>query len=235
MAYIRAAFTDIPFSARIWDILMAQQGPLRPNDKDRVDSWPVIVPYFETRYKMTDVVIKERGITQVLELAAGMSPRGLIWSMNEDNGNYVELDLPGNSALKANVLKQIVDAKATWPSNLILEQGTASDEKDFDRACQHFNCMPVAVTCEGLLRYISWPDKVAIARNVARLLAKNGGIWITPDIELLCDVNASPIMSDRYASWAKERGFDVRPFLFKDLSHAYGFFEELGFKVEMRV
>ena len=48
---------------------------------------------FEARYKTTDQIIARYHITQVLELATGLSPRGL--AMTEDlNVVHVATDLP---------------------------------------------------------------------------------------------------------------------------------------------
>lgn len=235
IAYVRT-FTDIPFSKEIFEAMERLTGPLDPAQKARLMSYPPILPYFESRYKMTDQVIRENGFEQILELAGGLSPRGIIMLRDDHDRSacYVELDLPDKADLKAKVLEAIHEPPTLVFPSVILEKGNVADETDFERACRHFDGRSVAVICEGLLRYMSWPDKHALASNVARLLQRSGGVWVTPDIELLDQVNSSPVVSKRYDEWAKIMGADIRPFLFKDLDHAFVFFEDHGFKVECR-
>src|ERR1700761_7307877 len=87
----RRTFTDIPFSKEIWEILQARLSP-EEKKKQEMLNYPHITPLFEARYLLTDQILKKSGITQVLELAAGMSPRGMIKST--EGMTYVEFDYP---------------------------------------------------------------------------------------------------------------------------------------------
>ena len=87
-------------------------------------------------------------MSQVLEIAAGFSSRGLVFA-GQPNTRYVELDLPDLTELKT----QIVGDIAHIPDNLHILGGNALRLSDFDEASRYFDGnKPVAVVNEGLLR-----------------------------------------------------------------------------------
>ena len=57
-------FTDIPYEKEIYDWLSK-------NCKDEVKLNKSLAPEIEARYKLTDKLMKQLNISQVLELAAG--------------------------------------------------------------------------------------------------------------------------------------------------------------------
>ena len=82
-AYVTAyprTFTDIPYSNEIFDGLEAlrKEGHLPEIEEDqKVDR---LAPELEARYKLIDKLLAKAEITQVLELAAGLSTRGLLFT-----------------------------------------------------------------------------------------------------------------------------------------------------------
>lgn len=226
----RRTFTDIPYCREIFTIMEEICGPLSPREKQRADEHKAIIPFFEARYLLTDREIKKSGVTQVMELASGLSPRGLIMTENPAI-TYVELDLPEKMEFKREVIRKLHRNRPAESSNLILEDGNAVDVRDFAFAEMKLRVGPVAVVCEGLLRYLNWEDKEELANNVKGALGIHGGVWITSDIELLSEVESSPEKKARYDKITREWGLDVRPNLFRDIKHAISFFEGFGFKV----
>src|SRR3954466_12216853 len=86
------AYTDIPLSKEIIDAALSLEKDR--GQKLEADKLPPIemAPYFEARYLLTDREIAKSGCRQILELASGLSPRGMV--MAKDEGvNYAELDL----------------------------------------------------------------------------------------------------------------------------------------------
>src|ERR1041385_1494837 len=73
----RRTFTDIPLSKEIFEALeeIRKKDSHQTEDFQRT-SLTDLAPYFEARYKMINHLLEQTGQTQVLELAAGMSPRG---------------------------------------------------------------------------------------------------------------------------------------------------------------
>jgi O-methyltransferase involved in polyketide biosynthesis len=226
---LRRTFTGIPLSQEIFDILQAEQ-LLSPADIERAMSTLRMTPFFEARYVVTDQVIAERGLRQVFELAAGLSPRGA--AMTVDPGvNFLEADLAEKSALKKRLIEKLVaGGSISARPNLHLLRGNVTGAATFRQAEALLREEPVAVVCEGLLRYVSFPDKEILGRHVHELLQKFGGVWITPDIEFSPTESAPPERQERYRRMAAA-GVDVRPNLFADKDHAVAFFENLGFAV----
>ncbi len=228
----RRTFTDIPYSKEIFEILKQHGGMIDPKEKQRADAMPQLIPMFEARYLLTDQELKKSGIKQVLELASGLSPRGFIWADDLDV-QYVEIDLPEKMAMKRTVVNELHCLNGTnGYDNLHLLEGNITLRQDILDSNIYLEHEPLFVICEGLLRYLNWRDKSSLALAVRDTIhLHGGGIWTTPDIELLSDVNATPESTARYDMMAREWGFDVRPNLFKDMGHAVEFFEAFGFKV----
>jgi len=226
----RRTFTDLPYAKEIFEILKAIRGPIDISSMEQTAPYRT-APMFESRYILTDRELEKSGVKQILELAGGLSSRGFVMAMKPDV-IYVELDLPEKSALKTEVLERLaIKLNTRVPSNLYLEKGNVIDEKAFKKACRLFNSGPIAVICEGLLRYMDREDQQKLSLHIYSLLKKHGGLWITPDIERLSDVEKTPGMSARYDRWIKQAGIDIRKNIFKDDADAVSSFENLGFKV----
>ena len=91
VAHIRS-FTDIPFTKEIAAASGAETDFQTLTGKS-AEFMTQSAFNLEARYKTTDQIIARYRITQVLEIAAGLSPRGL--AMTEDpNVVYVATDLP---------------------------------------------------------------------------------------------------------------------------------------------
>lgn len=126
----------------------------------------------EARSKLIDRLLAETGASQVLEIAAGFSSRGLVFTA-QPNTQYIELDLPDLAELKT----QIVGNIAHIPENLHILGGNALRSSDFDVASQYFSKdKPVAVVNEGLLRYLTFDEKAQVANNNRSLLEQFGGV-----------------------------------------------------------
>src|ERR1035437_2819574 len=87
-------FTDIPYSQEIFDELNKIQKNNEskvsiPGRKIRMES--SVVLRSEARYKLVNKLLVENGSKQVLEIASGLSPRGLT---KDPDVNFVEIDLP---------------------------------------------------------------------------------------------------------------------------------------------
>ena len=91
---------------------------------------------------------------------------------------------------------------------------------------------PVAVTTEGLLRYLTFEEKALVAANVHEILRRYGGWWVTPDIHLR-SLAQRQTPAQREAE-LKTLGRDLNANYFEDLDHARQFFERCGFSVDSR-
>jgi O-methyltransferase involved in polyketide biosynthesis len=175
-----------------------------------------------------NLILEEHGATQVLELAAGLSPRGM--DLAPKGIVLVEADLADATAMKGEVVTAVL---GRVPANLHLCPVNVLDRAELLACCSAFTNRPVAVVTEGLLRYLTFEEKTQLAANVREILLRFGGLWVTTDIHLRfwAHRHRGPINRET----EKERlGRSLDPNYFDDLDHALRFFEECGFDVEAR-
>jgi O-methyltransferase involved in polyketide biosynthesis len=187
VAYSRS-FSDIPYTkeiSRLIDakrvvsfVLGAGQG-----EQNAIDRAKKVAPMAECRHKSITNVILRNKITQVIELASGMSPRGLILSKDKSM-IYVETDLPSMLSEKKKIVRHFLKKEnRLGKSKLFLENANALNLRQLENACRHFSPnKPVAIVNEGLMSYLTVREKGRVARNVRTILERYGGIWITPDL-----------------------------------------------------
>lgn len=127
---------------------------------------------------LMDREVRENGAVQVLEMASGLSPRGLrLLARNPDRGiSYVEADLPAMAARKRRVLKQnglLAPGHSVTEVNILAESGPDSMEAVF---AKHLNPgQRSIILTEGLINYFPLPVVLALWRRIAALLASSGG------------------------------------------------------------
>lgn len=164
-------FTDIPYEKQIYQWL---QRNCKNND---VKLNKLLAPEIEARYKLTNKILDDLNIKQVVEIAAGYSSRGLIYA--EKGYEYIEMDLEEVAKNKAKLLENI----ASIPNNLHITSGNALNYADFEK-CEEFlnKDREVAIINEGLLRYLTFEEKEIVAKNIYNVLKKFNGVWITCDV-----------------------------------------------------
>jgi len=214
-------FTDIPYEKEIYSWL-------EKNCSSNVALYKDLAPEIEARYKLINKLLDKYKIKQVLELAAGYSSCGLIYSKN--GYKYVELDLKDVSKNKERIIKNITNE---FPANLKLISGNALKSNDFDKCSSYLEKnQPVAVINEGLLRYLTFAEKKIVGENIHKLLSVHNGIWITSDLtpkkfissqnEALTDFNS------KVANITSRNNLNDR---FENLEHVKKFYGNIGFEV----
>lgn len=176
VAYIRQ-FTDIPYSKEIAKLVNAQAvvEKLIENTSDR----PVEVGiYIEGRYKFVNKLLAQSQVTQIIELASGLQPRGMIMTENPEV-TFIESDLPGILAQKQEIAQKLVGQRLNYYFTAI---NAANINNEFPLHVNYLNTQkPVVITCEGLMMYLTFPEKQMVFKNIREMLQIYGGIWITPD------------------------------------------------------
>jgi O-methyltransferase involved in polyketide biosynthesis len=219
VAYPRI-FTDIPYSKEIFNYLKnkIEVEPYIPKD--------ILAIELEARYKLIDRLLKNTKIKQILELAAGYSQRGLIFT-EEYNYNYVELDLEEITDLK----KDMINTISNMPDSLKIVSGDATNRDDVDRCKRFFNPNEkVVVINEGLLRYLDFNEKRKVAENVYSLLQEFGGKWMTCDFtpkKFIQNQNVNlPNLNKELSKTTDRNNADWR---FEDEDHVRDFLNNVGF------
>ena len=125
---------------------------------------------------LIDQAIKEKGITQVLEIACGMSPRGIRLRQKHPLLHMVEADLPDMAARKALRLMatgRLGDHHQVTPIDILADHGEYQLEKVIDRVFE--NNEPVIIVTEGLTSYFSLKTITEFWRRLAAAMAKRPG------------------------------------------------------------
>ena len=214
-------FTDIPYEKEIYEWLSN-------HCNEEVTLNKMLAAEIEARYKLTNRLLDNSGIKQVLELAAGYSSRGLIYSSK--GYNYVEMDLEKVSNNKINIIKTI---EKNIPESLNIISGNALRSSDYSKCNEYFDeNKPVAVINEGLLRYLTFDEKRIVAENVYSFLKKYGGIWITCDVTpkkfIQAQDKALPNFNKNLNNVTSRNNITDR---FEDIEHIKEFFGNIGFEV----
>lgn len=236
VAYVRS-LTDIPYSWEIFDFLKNKKGVtgLLPSDNKFSSGISFMnkerMPYFEARYKTIDKTLAKTGIKNVLEIASGMSSRGMDMTKNK-SVNFVELDLPEIISYKKQIVKKILGKEFWKRTNLHFYGANALDKGEFMKAAEIFRTGPVAIICEGLLRYLTKKEKKILIRNIHSVLSSRGGVWITPDFGTRDDFR-SKSSEERMKLTSKLTKTNIYKNLFKDKKEAISFYNKAGFQVKI--
>lgn len=212
-------FTNIPYEKEIYKWLSE-------NNKQEVKLDEKLAPEIEARYKLTNKLLDSMNIKQVLEVAAGYTSRGLIYS--QKGYKYVEMDLKNVTENKLNALNSFVNV----PENLKIVSGNALEMEDFNKCAEYFNDnMNVVVINEGLLRYLTFDEKRIVAQNIYKLLKKYGGAWITCDITpkrfIQKQNEFTPKVNNNLDNITSRNSLTDR---FEDTEHIKRFMNDIGFK-----
>jgi O-methyltransferase involved in polyketide biosynthesis len=234
----RRTLSDIPFSAEVFDelqkIMRRTRSAAELQELDQLVQ-PDITPIFEARFKLVNRLLKEQNATQILEIAAGFSPRSLAMA-RDPSVEYSEMDLPGVIGEKRSVFEELIkQSKIPRYPNVHLNAGNALVRGDLLAAVKTFRKEPIAVVNEGLLRYLTFEEKTIVAGNVQELLRLFGGVWITPDLSLRPQSAfglSGERRRDQFARIERMTGIDVARNYFENEDAARVFFEDLGFRIE---
>lgn len=213
-------FTDIPYEKEIYRWL---QKNCKDND---VKLNKLLAPEIEARYKLTNKILYDLNIEQVIEIAAGYSSRGIIYA--EKGYEYVEMDLEKVAKNKVKLLKDI----ASIPNNLHITSGNALNYADFEKCDEFLNKnKEVAIINEGLLRYLTFEEKEIVAKNIYNILKKQGGVWITCDVtpkKFIEKQNVCLPDFNKNVNQVTSRN-DLQD-RFNDIEHIKSFMMKIGFK-----
>ena len=211
-------FTDIPYEKEIYDWL-------NKNCSKEVQLNKLLAPEIEARYKLANKLIDKLNTTQVLELAAGYSSRGLIYS--QKGYKYVEMDLEGVSNNKKRIINELFEKN----DNLHIVSGNALNMDDYIKCEQYYDSSKeLAIINEGLLRYLTFDEKKKVGQNIYSMLKKYGGAWITCDVTskkfIQKQDEQNPTLNDNINNVTSRNNLNDR---FEDENHIRTFFGEIGF------
>jgi O-methyltransferase involved in polyketide biosynthesis len=180
--------------------------------------------HFELRARSLDAALDELGATRVIELAAGLSFRGLDRATRAGVA-YLDTDLPGIAELKHELVARL--APSTLAGMLRVQPLDALDRDALGAAAASLPAGPIAIVHEGLLMYLDDAEKATLAANIRDVLVERGGHWVTADIYVRSDVHLH--RDDQTKQFLADHNVEAQKFA--DWAAADAFFPAHGFRV----
>jgi O-methyltransferase involved in polyketide biosynthesis len=191
--------------------------------------------HFEIRARSLDQALAAtrtaHGGTRVLEIAAGLSFRGLALAAREDVF-YVDTDLPAIAAIKAELVTTLHPTPLA--GTLRVAALDALDAEAFREAVRQMPPGPLAVLHEGLLMYLDPGEKARLAASVREALLERGGAWLTADVYVRSEAREAVVFREERTKKFLEQ-HRVEQNKFADWSEAEAFFTGAGFAVTERI
>jgi len=184
--------------------------------------------HFELRAQSVDEALRELGATRVLEIAAGLSFRGLAMASRSDVF-YLDTDLPEMATLKADLVAKL--HPGPLPGKLFVRALDALDAEAFRAAIADIPQGPLAIVHEGLLMYLNDAEKARLAASVRGALLERGGAWITADVYVR---SSAPVFrEERTKKFLEEHRVEENKFA--DFGAAEAYFMGCGFTITRRL
>ncbi|MDX1756674.1 MAG: class I SAM-dependent methyltransferase [Marinobacter sp.] len=130
---------------------------------------------------LIEEAVTQRGVTQVLEIACGLSPRGIRLRQRFPTLHMVEADLPDMAARKAAKLAQggyLSPQHQVTPIDILADEGEQTLEAVVERVFDEGG--PIVVVTEGLSNYFTLEVIGGFWQRLAAILAKRpGSVYLT--------------------------------------------------------
>lgn len=137
---------------------------------------------FQSRYHALNIAIAETKVAQIVELAAGISPRGLQWSRMSPDTLYVESDLPQLIVRKAKFIRNALYSDCEPLRGFL--HCCAVDVLERSSLFQALSGVdtnkPFAIVTEGLLLYFREVELKQFLQNLHHVMAEfPQTCWVT--------------------------------------------------------
>lgn len=180
-------------------------------------------------YVLTQAVSAE-GVSRVLELASGLSGRGLRFAARYPEIAYFEADLPDMADLKRGMLSRaglLAKNLRVLPCDILAGNGETSLEAVAGRVFSPGR--PAAVITEGLIHYFPFPVIARLWERIAGALrSAGGGVYIT-DVVLDPDAHRALSLAGIWNAFLGRLARTTMQVHFKDEDQARQGFRAAGF------
>jgi O-methyltransferase involved in polyketide biosynthesis len=157
------------------------------------------------RHRVIDHLLEQAVVAgrvrQVVEIAAGMSPRGFRFAARHPGLRYIEADLPAQAALKRVLLERArlgSENHEVVALDALRESGNESLASLAERLERRAG---TAIITEGLTGYFDRPTVEALWHRIASVLALLGGGVYLSDLVLHGDATLGSLAFRRILSW----------------------------------
>lgn len=189
----------IPEAVRFRDVLQFDSNPLQLLEHiPFASNLPLcIATVSEILYQRANDLIIEAHNPTVLDLACGFSPRVMV--MAPRGYTYIGADLPDVAEMLAQKRSELI------PDDPTLFAGyrciDVTNREQMERAVGGLR-EKITIVTQGLLTYLTLPQKQELMEGVQGLLSRDGGCWIIPDAnpDRMLDTSFKAILGRRGAS-----------------------------------
>jgi O-methyltransferase involved in polyketide biosynthesis len=233
IAYLRT-FSDIPYAKEIAEESGSEK-VFQELAGERAKMMVRMAFLWEARYKVTNQILEEHGVTQVLEIAAGLSPRGLAMT-RDPRVIYVVTDLQQILEEEKMIADRILARSSDHRPNLYYRAVNALDMESLSASMAVFkDDSPTAIIAEGLLPYFNRSEKEILASNIHSLFRKFDGLWVVSDVrtkQYMHEISQLVENAGKHsARMSNSTGVDLESNLFADEAEIEQFFSKAGFKM----
>lgn len=198
-----ADHADIPYVDQILDQLSKEsESGLSRISTENFSALPVA--RFNTNHVVLECLVSLIGPeVQVVELGSGFTPHYL--NLKKMIFNYVEVELPENSALKERIIRSIKPN----PENLLFVSGDILDDLTWKQIEKTLDLnKPIIIFSEGVIsQYFNSEQKQIIAKHVESLLLNTRGCLIIDDtLKTHPEIHQNPIIAEGMAKVALVSG-----------------------------
>ena len=184
---LRALSPELPYVREAAELVLGTEALAAEHARlHGLVGWEMRLWHFVERYKSLDTLLAASGMTNVVELAAGLSLRSLALAQRQAV-TYLDTDLPAMIETKRQVFEQL--AVGPLVGDVRLRAMNALADGELAAAVDALPAGPVAILNEGLLMYLDDAEKRRLAASVREVLARRGGVWITADVYLKTPAN----------------------------------------------
>jgi O-methyltransferase involved in polyketide biosynthesis len=220
------AQTSLPFARQAAELLWGASAVEEAERETVARPWAVGRRFhFEQRARSIDAAIESLGSTRILELAAGLSFRGLDMAARRSDVTYLDTDLPQMAATKAGLVRRL--HPEPLKGTLLVNALNALDPEAFRASVDRLPSGSITVVQEGLLMYLDEAEKAGLATNVRAALLARGGVWVTADVYVRSSFQ--PQRDERTAKFLQEHRVEEKKFA--DFAAATAFFQSQGFSL----
>jgi hypothetical protein len=230
-AFLRAQ-CGIPFALDIADIINARG--LTVDLVGGEEYLPALTRLFSAKTKLgfesltEAIAVRER--CNVVELGAGLSPRGLIL-VEDPSVKYVSADLNESHEMHLDVLGRLISGRNKG-THWFLGTDPLSERNVVECATLFADRGPIGVICEGLLTKLTHEEKFRVAQNIRELLHITGGTWYTSDFHTTAEqAFVRYLAADFLPRFDGEGVLHSEKTAFDNLDEAIGFMGAAGFDV----
>ncbi len=223
--------TGLPYAKEAADLVWGGQGAEAARaEMAKVSGLDLLTRHFENRYRSLDEALRGSGATRILELASGLSLRGLTMTKRHST-YYLDTDLPDMAETKAGLVAKLQEGPLVGTLRVM-----ALDALDGDAFAAAVDAMPpgpITIIHEGLLVYLDDAEKTVLAENIRGALLARGGAWITADVYVRRPFEVRMPRSDRAQRFLDDHRVEEQKFA--DWAEADAFFTREGFTIERKL